>query len=259
LKACHVLRANLWRHTLTHSLDVAAVFWVSRGNARAIAAATTYGLGPNACLVVPPGVPFSIEPGVQMQGTLLTLPAPCSGFSMTPVPDRVCLLRVVDMGGQAELSGLMDRILAAQDKPGPGQCRAIVARAMLVSAWISRLSAAPAARPTAAVRLAERFAAIVEARFHTGATLADLGADLDVTSTHLTRTLRATCAMSAAAYLNERVMHAARSALWDTQATAAAISRDLGFSSPAYFSRAFTAHSGLAPGAFRAARPVHLR
>ena len=42
---------------------------------------------------------------------------------------------------------------------------------------------------------------------------------------------------------------------YDTGDSAAEISRRLGYSSPAYFSRAFLAHAGVTPGAVRANQP----
>lgn len=250
-------RVQIWRHTLPHALPMPAILWNVRGNARVILAGRALGIGPNTCVVLPAHTGFSIEPGSQCQAHLVTFP----NDPLCPLPDKPRVLRLGEIATQGELSGLIDRIATALRTREPGYERAAFGRAMLVSALIDRLiaSAPDTQSDSASHRLAERFTQEVERSFDKGATLNEIGAALDVTPTHLTRTLKQTCDRTAAQYLNERVMHAARCALADTKLSAADISRGLGFSSPAYFSRAFLSHAEQTPGAFRSAlekRPV---
>ena len=147
----------------------------------------------------------------------------------------------------------MDRIAKGQTSGGLGSERAALARLMLVSSMLERLTGPDTAQTaqSASQKLSARFTREVEQCYATGATLNDIGDMLGVTPTHLTRTFKSTCGMTAARYLGDRLMHAARSELIDTPNSAAEIARDLGFSSPAYFSRAFLHHAGETPGKFR--------
>lgn len=245
-----VTRMQIWRHTLPHALPSPGLVWFTRGHARMIVDGRAIGISPNVCVVLPANTGFAIEPGAQMQASLVQLPI----SPLLPMPEGLHLLRIHDIATQGEVSGLIERIASGLEHGGPGADRAALARAMLLTAVLERLTrtATPLAPATAPQRLAARFTQEVEQCYATGATLADIGDMLDVTPTHLTRTLKATCGMTAAHYLGARLMHAARSELLDTPHSAADIARDLGFSSAAYFSRAFLHHAGETPGKFRA-------
>ena len=242
-------RVQIWRHTLPHSLPGPSLLWFVRGNARLIIEGRAIGIGPNVCVTLPAQTAFAIEPGTQTQATLVQLPT----SPLLPMPEGIHLIRVHDIASQGELSGLLDRIGTGQAKGGPGADRAALARTMLVSAMLERLTGPETLHlpQSAPQRLSARFAQEVEQCYATGATLNDIGDVLGVTPTHLTRTFKSTCGMTAARYLGDRLMHAARSELIDTSNSAAEIARDLGFSSPAYFSRAFLHHAGETPGTFR--------
>ncbi|KGK78916.1 hypothetical protein PM03_10105 [Thalassobacter stenotrophicus] len=242
-------RRQVWRHTLPHSVPGPSFLWFVRGNARLIIEGRAIGIGPNVCVTLPAQTAFAIEPGAQTQATFVQIPI----SPLLPMPEGVHLIRVNDIGTQGELSGLLDRIAKGQTSGGPGSERAALARLMLVSSMLERLTGPDTAQTaqSASQKLSARFTREVEQCYATGATLTDIGDMLDVTPTHLTRTFKSTCGMTAARYLGDRLMHAARSELIDTPNSAAEIARDLGFSSPAYFSRAFLHHAGETPGKFR--------
>ena len=80
---------------------------------------------------------------------------------------------------------------------------------------------------------------------------AAMAQDLGVTSTHLSRACRSALGASAHELLNERVMYAARERLRGSQAPVNRIAQDLGFSSAAYFTRAFQKSTGESPSRFR--------
>ncbi|CUH59008.1 AraC family transcriptional regulator [Thalassobacter stenotrophicus] len=242
-------RRQVWRHTLPHSVPGPSFLWFVRGNARLIIEGRAIGIGPNVCVTLPAQTAFAIEPGAQTQATFVQIPT----SSLLPMPEGVHLIRVNDIGTQGELSGLLDRIAKGQTSGGPGSERAALARLMLVSSMLERLTGPDTAQTaqSASQKLSARFTREVEQCYATGATLNDIGDMLDVTPTHLTRTFKSTCGMTAARYLGDRLMHAARSELIDTPNSAAEIARDLGFSSPAYFSRAFLHHAEETPGKFR--------
>lgn len=242
-------RRQLWRHTLPHSVPSPSFLWFVRGNARLIIEGRAIGIGPNVCVTLPAQTAFAIEPGAQTQATFVQIPT--SG--LLPMPMGVHLIRINDISTQGELSGLLDRIAQGQTSDRPEAKRATFARLMLVSSILERLTGPDTAQTAqlASQKLSARFTREVEQCYATGATLNDIGDMLGVTPTHLTRTFKTTCGITAARYLGDRLMHAARCALIDTPNSAAEIARDLGFSSPAYFSRAFLHHAGETPGKFR--------
>ncbi|WP_220749297.1 MULTISPECIES: AraC family transcriptional regulator [Jannaschia] len=241
-------RNGRWRRETPHVEALPVLIWIARGQGRVLVNARTRGFGPATCLVIPPHTPFALEPTAMTEGTLLRLP----DLFEAPLPADHRLLKLPDVGAQAELVGLLDRLARAGDISERANGRAALGRLILVSALVERLcTAQPEAALPQPARLAARFAAAVEAHLGTGANLEAIGQELDVTPTHLTRTLRATCGMTAMQYQQARLMNEARRRLADTDDSAASISQDLGFGSAAYFTRAFGKLTGQTPSAFR--------
>ena len=87
--------------------------------------------------------------------------------------------------------------------------------------------------------------------FRTGKGVADYAAQLQITPTHLSRVCRDASGRPALALLNERIMHEARRLLLETDLPAREVAEQLGFSSAAYFTRAFSQATGRTPSAFR--------
>ena len=250
-----LMRSGRWRREEPHAEAQTVLIWIARGQGRIMVNARTRGFSASSCIVIPAGTPFALEPSAMTEGTLLRLPT----LFEAPFPDHPRHLRLPDVASQGEMVGLLDRLAQAGDLSDPVAGRAALGRIVLLSSLVEREARkAPPTAQTGATRLAARFAAEVEAQLGTGANLEAIGATLGVTPTHLTRTLRETCGMTAAQYLTARLMHEARRRLLDTRESSAAIAAALGFSSAAYFTRAFGKHTGQTPSAFRksAVRPV---
>ncbi len=98
-----------------------------------------------------------------------------------------------------------------------------------------------------------RYTALLEREFRSGRGVADYAAALGVTPTHLTRCCKQACGRPASALLHDRVIFEARRLLAETSLPVGQIARDLGFTSPAYFTRAFQHQTGKTPSAFRRA------
>jgi AraC-like DNA-binding protein len=111
--------------------------------------------------------------------------------------------------------------------------------------------AAEAKRPLAAQRLARRYADLLERDFRSGQGVGDYARLLGVTPTHLSRVCNQTCGRSASDLLHDRLIFEARKLLTETRIPINAISAELGFTSPAYFTRAFQHRTGKTPSAFR--------
>ena len=108
-------------------------------------------------------------------------------------------------------------------------------------------------RPDAARRLARAYADLLEKEFRSGKGVSAFARDLGVTATHLTRVCNKTCGRSASDLLHDRVIFEARRLLTETRTPIQNVSESLGFTSPAYFTRAFQHRTGKTPSAFRKA------
>ncbi|WP_298432724.1 AraC family transcriptional regulator [uncultured Jannaschia sp.] len=242
-------RHGRWRRETPHAEALPVLIWIARGHGRITIDARAHGLVAHTAIALPAGTPFALQPGQTTEGVLMRVPE----LFEAPMPASPRLLRLVDAGTQTELTGLLDHLARPGDLAVPADGRAALGRLVLVSALLEREATRHAPQKTSAgTRLAAAFARAVE-RDLGQSNVEALAASLGVTPTHLTRTVKAACGMTAAQYAGERVMHEARRRLVDTDAPAANIAAELGFGSPAYFSRAFRRVAGQTPSTFRAA------
>ena len=72
-----------------------------------------------------------------------------------------------------------------------------------------------------------------------------------MTPTHLSRVCNQTCGRSASDLLHDRLIFEARRLLAETKVPVNVIAAELGFTSPAYFTRAFQHRTGKTPTGFR--------
>ena len=100
-------------------------------------------------------------------------------------------------------------------------------------------------------RLMRKFIVRLEDRYGTPDTVKDYAGALDVTTTHLTRVCRETTGKPATKLIQDRTMLEARRSLANTKLKVSEISNELGFQTPAYFTRVFTASTGKCPRTFR--------
>ncbi|NKX45992.1 helix-turn-helix transcriptional regulator [Roseibacterium sp. KMU-115] len=238
-----------WRLELLHAQRRHRLYWITRGQGRVTVNCITRGYGPNTAVFAPAGTQLALELPSQVQGLELCLP-PGADLGLPAEPFH---LRISNIEAQASLTSHLEKIereLAAQ---APAVERALMAYGLLVSAWTAR----ELSRSEGAVlrerthRLAELFSAAMEAQFRSGRGIADYAAALQVTPTHLSRVCREAAGRPAHALLVERIMHEARRLLRDTDMPAREIAEQLGFSSAAYFTRAFQHATTRTPSDFR--------
>lgn len=238
-----------WRVEMLHSSPRNRLYWITRGQGRVTVNCVTRGYGPNTAVFVPARVPMAMELPSQTQGLQLALPQDAS----LHLPDQPFHLRVSNIESQAALTSHIEKIEGELAARAPALERALTAYSLLVSAWMTRElarheEAASRERPH---RLAELFAERMEAQFRTGKGVADYARQLQITPTHLSRVCRDASGRPALALLNERIMHEARRLLLETDLPAREVAEQLGFSSAAYFTRAFSQAAGRTPTAFR--------
>jgi AraC-like DNA-binding protein len=132
--------------------------------------------------------------------------------------------------------------------------RAMMCHAGLISVWLDRQVEAlddNDAKPKTGQRLVNAYTALVEQDFHSSKTVRDYAADLGITPTHLSRVCNNACGRPASAILQDRVTYEARRLLTETRVPIKDIAASLGFTSAAYFTRAFQKQTGQTPSAFR--------
>lgn len=243
-----------WRHATLHSQPRPQLFWFTRGQGRFSIGAVTRGYGPNTAVLIPAATMMSLELSGQVQGELLELPLDPT-LNLPNVPFHI---RVTSVEAQSQFSGYLDKIEQEIAAHAVAHEEALRAYGLLVSVWISRQLAVhdgSILRDKTHV-LAEKYAALLERGFRSGKGVSDYAEQLGVTPTHLSRICRDASGRPALAILQERVIHEACRMLIDSDMAARDIAAALGFSSAAYFTRAFSKLTGSTPSEFRKLPPA---
>lgn len=245
-------RGGRWRTEAMRSYDRPVLIWFTRGQGRITVSGIRRGYGAHNAVFLPPGTMHGFDMVGQVYGHVVF-------FSDDPelgLPQAPLHLRVREARRQAELTGLIDQLAAECAAARGERTRAVPLLAGLIGVWLDRNAATQdqdKPRKSAAARLAGAFSALVERDFRTARGVADYAAELGVTPTHLSRVCNQMLGRPAHAFLADRRDFEARTLLAETTLPVAAIARDLGFASPAYFTRAFARRSGKTPSAFRRA------
>lgn len=240
-----------WRVEAMRSYARPLLLWFTRGQGRITVAGVTRGYGPHNAVYIPAGTMHGFDMVGTVHGQAIFFPR---GVDLG-LPAQSLHLRLRDATVQAEITALVDAMERELNRAQPGMDRALFHHAGLVAVWLERQAAMGTAddRPRAAVRLAEAYASLVERDFRTGKGVADFAADLGVTPTHLSRVCNQTCGRPAHGLLQDRILFEARRLLRETPLPVKDVAQTLGFTSAAYFTRAFQAHTGVTPSDFRAA------
>jgi len=245
--------AGRWRTEAMRSHASPRLIYISKGQGRLTVAGLTSGYGPNNLIFIPAKVMYGYEVGPSAYGQMLAIPAAMAAeWPETPVH-----LRLRDVAAQKEIAGLFDNLEREVLSQKTGHSRAAHYHVGLLSVFFQRQIDTRSADPadararSAAARLVAAYTDLVERDFRSHQGVAAYAAALGVTPTHLTRCCKLTCGRSALALLNDRIIYEARLLLQEGRVPVQPIAQDLGFASPAYFSRAFRARAGLTPSAFR--------
>ncbi|SIS78822.1 transcriptional regulator, AraC family [Roseivivax lentus] len=241
-----------WRLRDLHDRADDLLIWITRGQGRVNIAGIRRGFGAHNALFLPAGTLLALELGPQALAQVVQAPP-----GAIRLAERGPLhLRSRDALPQAELTGEIEAMQREIARDGLYLRDALEAHLALISVWLRRQVAAGAAdRPKegASQRLAHRFAELVVRDHRTDRVMADYARALDVTPTHLTRVCKAVSGKTAAEMITERKLYAARQMLGQKTPPIAEVARDLGFHSPAYFTRFVQSHTGQTPSGLRRA------
>lgn len=237
-----------WRLDLLHACDHDLLVWITRGQGRVILEGQRRGLGVHNALFIPAGTLHALEPGAQCFGTTLMLPDGAGlGFGRTPRH-----MRIRDQQSQNDLTALLEAMGRETARDAPLRDRAMRAYAQLVAVWMHRqhIEADQQSEP-AARRLVAAYCDLLVRQYRSGITMTGLAEALDVTPTHLSRSCKQLCGLTAAEMQTQVTLHAARNLIEGSDAGLSRISDHLGFGSAAYFSRFITQHTGQCPSTLR--------
>lgn len=239
-----------WKLTQLHDRPRNLLIWITRGQGRVIINGVRRGIGTHNALFLPAGTLFCIDLGPQGFAQVVDSPPGLTGR----LPRTPQHLRIRDSLAQAELTGHIEAMQRELTHKRPLIQDALEAHVRLIAVWLQRQigsGSADTARDTATQRLVHRFAQLVVRDFRSDRPMADYARELDVTPTHLTRVCRAASGKTAAEILTERRLYEARLLLAKPKPPIQDIARDLGFHSPAYFTRFIQTHTGQSPSALR--------
>ena len=239
-----------WRVEAMRSISEPMLLWFTKGQGRITIAGSTRGYTANNAVYIPPGVMHGFEAGPQVFGTAVFF-GHATDVALPATPQH---LRIRETFAAQELNVTLDAILRELESDNAGSERAAQHHLGLLGVWLERQVAkvaSEAKRPDASQRLVARYAALMEHDFRSGMGVSDFAGALGVTPTHLTRCCKQACGKPASALLSDRVIFEARRMLAETRLPVGHIADSLGFTSPAYFTRAFHHRVGKSPSAFR--------
>lgn len=247
-----------WRTEAMRSHRSPRLIFVGRGQGRITIAGLTSGFGANNLIYIPAGTMYGFEVGPTVYGLMLTIPsAMATEWPLEPVH-----LRLRDVIAQKELSLHIDALERELKSDQPSHQRAAHYQLGLLSIYFERQlelredGTTDPRSESASARLVAAYTDLIERDYHENMGVADYAAKLGVTPTHLARCCRQTSGKSALTLLNDRILFEARLLLRDTKDPVQKIASDLGFGSPAYFTRVFLAQTGLTPSKFRQKGPL---
>ena len=225
------------------------IMWLSKGHARVTINGITRGIGPNTFVYVPHNIPHSFEVGLHTYGSFIAIDPDAS----INLPRRSFVFPVLNIMQQAKTAKYIDSIVSEATSEAAGRFMVIEASVLLLIVHVLRLTddKIESEKETASQRLMRKFARVLESQFRAGRSLSEYADVLGVTTTHLSRVSRAMNNKSAGQMIQERTLGEAAHLLLHSNMKIQEISKQLGFSSPAYFTRLFNAKMHQTPKDYR--------
>lgn len=174
-----------------------------------------------------------------------------------PWPERTAMLTGNDLAPHTSSLRRIFEELEAESR-GSADARDIAVEALFSLIMVkmhrgfARVAATSNAAPDRRRDLVRRFEALVDRDHATNRPVNDYAAELNVTPTHLARTVKAVTGRSPGDIVHDRLILESRRQIAFTDQPIAEIAYRLNFSSPSYFSRFFAGLTGENPTEFRA-------
>lgn len=242
---------HAWQLDAHRHYDLHQFFWITRGGGRARIDGVTHGFGANTAFFIPNLTVHGFEFTPSTVGWVVSIirDLPIS------LPKAAMMNTLPSPTEQAYITGEFNSLNNEYTSDNPGRDDALLHHAGLLSIRFRRMKAegvrSTFSKDSARRRLMRQFIDRLEDRYNTHDTVKDYAGALAVTTTHLTRICRETTGKPATKLIQDRTILEARRNLAHTNFRVSKISDELGFQTPAYFSRVFTANTGKSPRAFR--------
>ncbi|MEM6479821.1 MAG: AraC family transcriptional regulator [Pseudomonadota bacterium] len=239
-----------WRAEALHADPAHMMIWFTKGQGGIVLAGMRANYVPNTVVFLPANIPHAFEARPGTFGSVAYI----ENHSTLEMPEHPILYRVRDLIAHGEFVNLFETMQKeAAREAAPAQDRACRFHAGIMGVWLERQEnqLRDGGALSASERLSRRYATLLEERYASGANVKTMASELGVTPTHLTRACQSAAGVSAHQLLSERLMYEARARLARTKTPVSRIAKELGFSSPAYFTRAFQKATGTTPSAFR--------
>lgn len=253
LPIAKILAAPKWQLETMRALKEPVFLWITSGQGRMTIAGSARGFHPHNAIFMPAGTLHAFQSATRVQGSAIYF-GHDDGLELPQMPLH---LRLRDGISQNEVAHLVDAIQRELDSKRPKADKAARHQLGLLSIWLDRHCEekrddqhTPRSL-SANERLTARYTALLEREFGSTLNVTDYATALGVTPTHLTRACRASCGQTALDLMQQRRLYEARRLLSETDIPVQDIARNLGFSTPGYFSRAFSQAVGVAPSAYR--------
>ncbi len=257
LQISKLAAAPKWQLETMRALREPLFLWFTHGQGRLNLGGSTRGFHPHNAIFIPAGTLYGFQTMTRVQGTAIYL-GEKHGLDL---PRQPLHLRLRDGVQQAEVSNIVDLVQRELDGQRAQAEKAAYLQLALLAIWLDRHCkehgnelSGPVPKLNANERLTVRYTALLEREFASSLNVTDYATALGVTPTHLTRACRASCGRTALALMQERRLFEARRMLLETDLPVQEIARNLGFSTPGYFARAFAQHIGKPPSSYRKSR-----
>ena len=242
---------HAWQLDAHRHYDLHQFFWVTRGGGRAKIDGVTHGFGSNTAFFIPNLIVhgFEFTPGTVGWVVSVVRDLPIA------MPDGPMMSVLPSPRDQAYLTGDYNNLNAEYVGDTPDRQDTLLHHAGLLAIRYRRMKSGSLrkgfSKDSARRRLMRKFIERLEDRYGTPDTVKDYAGALAVTTTHLTRVCRETTGKPATKLIQDRTMLEARRSLANTDLRVSKIAEDLGFQTPAYFTRVFTNNTGKSPRTFR--------
>lgn len=239
-------RARAPRHENAHQL-----IWINRGGGRVMLDGVQHGFGPNSAIFVPANTIYLLDLSLGAAGWQVSVPTDLPA----PLPQAPVLASVSKPLAQNLMTksfvGIQDEFIGHDVHRGSAMAYSVGMLAVLFARMDEDATRKDVAKDSARRRLMRKFVARLNQRYNTPDTVRDYAEELGITTTHLTRICRETTGKPATQMIQDRTLEAARQLLSRSNSKIGDISTQLGFSSPAYFTRLFSEKTGQSPKAYR--------
>ena len=227
------------------------LIWITRGGGRAFIDSTHQGFGSNTAMFIPAETLFHLELSPGTIGWQVSIPSQLR----VPLPSTPLLLSVLKPLHQRQISNAFSAVQEEYITKHPMRGTALIYSVGLLAVLYNRIDTSKNRKDletdNAKRRLMRRFISRLNDRYASDDTVRDYASNLGVTTTHLTRVCRETAGKPATIFIREKTIEEAKFLLKETDQKVGVIARDLGFKSPAYFTRVFSDSVGQSPKVFR--------